>query len=94
MINFYRKICFLEHKHNFFFLEHEIIVATTRPETLFGDVAIAVHPDDERYAKYIGQQVWHTLRQTYIPIISDYLVDKQFGTGKHISDFVILNNIL
>ncbi|XP_026299462.1 valine--tRNA ligase, mitochondrial isoform X2 [Apis mellifera] len=61
--------------------KHEIIVATTRPETLFGDVAIAVHPDDERYAKYIGQQVWHTLRQTYIPIISDYLVDKQFGTG-------------
>lgn len=69
-------------------------MATTRPETLFGDVAIAVHPDDERYAKYIGQQVWHTLRQTYIPIISDYLVDKQFGTGKHISDFIILNNIL
>ncbi|CAK9802615.1 Valine--tRNA ligase [Anthophora plagiata] len=59
----------------------EIIVATTRPETVFGDVAIAVHPDDERYAKYIGQQVWHTLRKTYIPVVSDPLVDKEFGTG-------------
>ncbi|KOC61527.1 Valine--tRNA ligase [Habropoda laboriosa] len=60
---------------------HEIVVATTRPETVFGDVAIAVHPDDERYAKYIGQQVWHAIRRTYIPVVSDPLVDKQFGTG-------------
>lgn len=60
-------------------------MATTRPETLFGDVAIAVHPDDERYAKHIGQQVWHPLRETYIPVISDSLVDKEFGTGKYIS---------
>ncbi|KZC08286.1 Valine--tRNA ligase, partial [Dufourea novaeangliae] len=59
----------------------EIVVATTRPESLFGDVAIVVHPDDERYAKYIGQKVWHTLRQTYIPIVADSLVDKNFGTG-------------
>ncbi|XP_076764385.1 valyl-tRNA synthetase, mitochondrial [Xylocopa sonorina] len=61
--------------------EHEIVVATTRPETLFGDVAIAVHPDDERYAHYIGQQVWHHLRKTYIPVVSDPLVDREFGTG-------------
>ncbi|XP_043585480.1 valine--tRNA ligase-like [Bombus pyrosoma] len=61
--------------------KHEIVVATTRPETLFGDVAIAVHPDDERYTKYIGHQVWHTLRETYIPVISDPLVDRQYGTG-------------
>ncbi|XP_076169430.1 valine--tRNA ligase-like isoform X3 [Ptiloglossa arizonensis] len=59
----------------------EIIVATTRPETVFGDVAIAVHPDDERYSKYIGQNVWHDLRQIYIPIIPDPLVDKTVGTG-------------
>ncbi|XP_048263293.1 valine--tRNA ligase, mitochondrial isoform X2 [Bombus terrestris] len=59
----------------------KIVVATTRPETLFGDVAIAVHPDDERYTKYIGHQVWHTLRETYIPVISDPLVDRQYGTG-------------
>ncbi|XP_026675476.1 valine--tRNA ligase-like isoform X2 [Ceratina calcarata] len=61
--------------------EQEIVVATTRPETLFGDVAIAVHPEDERYAQYIGKQVWHTLRETYIPVVSDALVDRQFGTG-------------
>ncbi|KAF3422053.1 hypothetical protein E2986_01130 [Frieseomelitta varia] len=61
--------------------KHEIIVATTRPETVFGDVAIAVHPDDERYAKYIGQQVWHALKETYIPVISDPLVDREYGTG-------------
>ncbi|XP_043585481.1 valine--tRNA ligase, mitochondrial-like [Bombus pyrosoma] len=61
--------------------KHEIVVAAIRPETLFRDVAIAVHPDDERYTKYIGHQVWHTLRETYIPIISDPLVDRQYGTG-------------
>lgn len=70
-----------------FFLEHEIVVATTRPETLYGDVAIAVHPDDERYAKYIGQQVWHTLRETYIPVICDSLVDRNFGTGHFLYQF-------
>ncbi|XP_078041025.1 valyl-tRNA synthetase, mitochondrial isoform X2 [Augochlora pura] len=59
----------------------EIVVATTRPESVFGDVAIAVHPDDERYAKYIGQTVWHSLRETHIPIIADRLVDRNFGTG-------------
>ena len=59
----------------------EIIVATTRPETVFGDVAIAVHPDDQRYAKYIGQKVWHVLRETYIPVVPDPSVDMNFGTG-------------
>ncbi|XP_017753133.1 PREDICTED: valine--tRNA ligase [Eufriesea mexicana] len=79
--------------------KHEIIVTTSRPETLFGDVAIAVHPDDERYAKYIGQQVWHPLRETHIPVISDSLVDKQFGTGvmkitaaHDPLDYIIANN--
>lgn len=59
----------------------EIVVATTRPETLFGDVAIAVHPDDERYAQYIGRKVWHALRETYIPVIPDASVDSKIGTG-------------
>lgn len=59
----------------------EIVVATTRPETVFGDVAIAVHPDDDRYTKYIGQYVWHALRETYIPVIADRSVIQDFGTG-------------
>nr|XP_033328295.1 valine--tRNA ligase isoform X2 [Megalopta genalis]XP_033328296.1 valine--tRNA ligase isoform X2 [Megalopta genalis]XP_033328297.1 valine--tRNA ligase isoform X2 [Megalopta genalis] len=59
----------------------EIVVATTRPESLFGDVAIAVHPNDERYTKYIGQTVWHSLRETYIPVIADQSVERDFGTG-------------
>ncbi|WCJ25225.1 Valine--tRNA ligase [Euphorbia peplus] len=59
-----------------------LIVATTRPETLFGDVAIAVHPKDERYSQYIGRMA--IVPMTYgrhVPIISDKHVDKDFGTG-------------
>ncbi|XP_066587270.1 valine--tRNA ligase, mitochondrial-like isoform X2 [Prorops nasuta] len=59
----------------------KIVVATTRPETLHGDVAIAVHPQDSRYADLIGQDVWHPLREVYVPIIADSLVDRNFGTG-------------
>ncbi|XP_054013458.1 valine--tRNA ligase-like [Hylaeus anthracinus] len=79
-----KKITFGEIAHIAYPVENtndEIVVATTRPETLFGDVAIAVHPDNEIYAKYIGQNVWHALRETYIPVIADSLVDKNFGTG-------------
>lgn len=61
---------------------HEaIIVATTRPETLFGDVAVAVHPEDDRYKKLIGQQVKLPLTERTIPIIADEYVDPEFGTG-------------
>ncbi|KAL7114480.1 hypothetical protein ACP275_04G123600 [Erythranthe tilingii] len=59
-----------------------LTIATTRPETLFGDTAVAVHPEDERYSKYIGQQA--IVPMTYgrhVPIISDKYVDKDFGTG-------------
>lgn len=58
------------------------MVATTRPETIFGDVAIAVHPNDERYSKYIGRYVLHPVRETFIPIIADSSVKREFGTGK------------
>ncbi len=58
-----------------------IIVATTRPETMLGDVAIAVHPDDERYQKLIGKQVKLPLTDRTIPIIADTYVDPLFGTG-------------
>ncbi|MFZ2315088.1 MAG: valine--tRNA ligase [Gammaproteobacteria bacterium] len=58
-----------------------LVVATTRPETLLGDVAVAVHPDDERYQHLIGQQVKLPLTERTIPIIADTYVDPAFGTG-------------
>ena len=58
-----------------------IIVATTRPETIFGDVAIAVHPDDKKYSELIGKTVMIPLSGRQIPIISDEYVDRNFGTG-------------
>jgi len=58
-----------------------IIVATTRPETLLGDVAIAVHPDDERYKHLVGKQVQLPLTDRTIPVIADNYVDPLFGTG-------------
>ncbi len=59
----------------------EIVVATTRPETIFGDVAVAVHPDDERYKDLIGYHVLLPLTGREIPIIADEYVDPEFGTG-------------
>lgn len=59
----------------------EIKVATTRPETMLGDVAVAVHPDDKRYQKYIGENVTLPLTNREVPIIADSFVDKDFGTG-------------
>jgi len=58
-----------------------IIVATTRPETMLGDAAIAVHPNDERYQDLIGKQVKLPLTGRSIPIIADEYVDPEFGTG-------------
>jgi valyl-tRNA synthetase len=58
-----------------------IIIATTRPETMLGDSAVAVHPDDERYRCFIGKQVRLPLTDRLIPIIADRHVDPQFGTG-------------
>ncbi len=58
-----------------------LTVATTRPETMLGDVAVMVHPEDERYAHLIGQQVTLPLCSRTIPVIADDYVDKAFGTG-------------
>jgi valyl-tRNA synthetase len=58
-----------------------LTVATTRPETMLGDVAVMVHPEDERYAHLIGQNVKLPLCDREIPIIADDYVDKEFGTG-------------
>ena len=58
-----------------------LVVATTRPETLLGDAAVAVHPEDERYTHLIGKQVRLPLADRLIPIIADEYVDREFGTG-------------
>lgn len=59
----------------------EIVVATTRPETMLGDVAIAVHPDDERYKHLIGTKVILPITDREVPIIADEYVEKDYGTG-------------
>ena len=58
-----------------------ITVATTRPETMFGDVAVAVHPDDERYKDIVGKELLLPLTDRKIRIIADSFVEKDFGTG-------------
>ncbi len=58
-----------------------VVVATTRPETMLGDVAVAVHPQDERYGHLVGQQLHLPLTGRTIPVIADDYVDKDFGTG-------------
>ena len=58
-----------------------VIVATTRPETMLGDTAVAVNPKDERYKNLVGKNIVLPLTDREIPIISDTLVDKEFGTG-------------
>ncbi len=61
--------------------ERTLVVATTRPETMLGDTAVAVHPEDERYADLIGQTVVLPLLNREIPVVADEYVDKEFGTG-------------
>jgi valyl-tRNA synthetase len=58
-----------------------IPVATTRPETILGDTAVAVHPEDHRYSQYIGQTALVPMLNREIPIIADEYVDREFGTG-------------
>ena len=61
--------------------ERFLVVATTRPETMLGDTAVAVHPEDSRYASLIGQRVRLPLTGREIPIIADDHVDPEFGSG-------------
>jgi len=58
-----------------------VVIATTRPETLFGDTAVAVNPEDERYASLVGKTLILPLVGREIPVIADEYVDKEFGTG-------------
>jgi valyl-tRNA synthetase len=59
----------------------DIVIATTRPETLLGDTAVAVHPEDPRYAGLAGKEVFLPLTGRRIPVIADAYVDREFGTG-------------
>jgi valyl-tRNA synthetase len=56
-------------------------VATSRPETMFGDVALAVNPNDSRYAQYIGRKVINPVNKKRIPVIGDNRVKTDFGSG-------------
>jgi valyl-tRNA synthetase len=61
--------------------QEHIVVATTRPETMLGDTAVAVHPEDERYKHLVGKRVLLPLMEREIPIVADQMVDREFGTG-------------
>jgi valyl-tRNA synthetase len=61
--------------------EESLVVATTRPETMLGDTAVMVHPEDERYTHLIGKQVRLPITGRLVPVIADAYVDKAFGTG-------------
>ncbi|MEK6647463.1 MAG: valine--tRNA ligase [Candidatus Firestonebacteria bacterium] len=58
-----------------------VVVATTRPETMFGDTAVAIHPDDNRYLKFLGKTIILPIAKREIPVISDSYVELKFGTG-------------
>lgn len=66
--------------------EDEVVVATTRVETMLGDTAVAVHPDDPRYKHLHGKFVVHPFCNKKLPIVCDDFVDKEFGTGEGFSD--------
>ncbi len=62
-------------------IQEYVVVATTRPETMLGDTAVAVNPEDERYRHLVGKRVLLPLMEREIPVISDEMVDREFGTG-------------
>ncbi|HKS31378.1 MAG TPA: valine--tRNA ligase, partial [Chthoniobacterales bacterium] len=76
-------------KGSLYFVRYELVdepgrfleVATTRPETIMADTAVAVPPNDKRYAHLVGQRVWRPLARAEIPIVADELIDPEFGTG-------------
>ena len=76
-------------KSTLYYVRYELVdapgryleVATTRPETIMADVALAVHPRDQRYANSLGKKVWRPLDRAEIPVIADEGIDPEFGTG-------------
>lgn len=75
------------HYVHLFKIDDKLVVATSRPETIFGDVALAVNPDDCRYAEFVGKYVVNPLNGLVIPVVVDGRVKADFGTGKIISYF-------
>ncbi|MFT5413678.1 MAG: valyl-tRNA synthetase, partial [Verrucomicrobiales bacterium] len=78
-----------ESQSKFFYMRYEIVdgegeyleIATTRPETIMGDTAVAVHPKDDRYKHLIGKKVWRPFPRAEIPIVADEHIDMELGTG-------------
>ena len=76
-------------KGNLYYVQYEIVeepgrfleVATTRPETIMADTAVAIHPNDKRYVDLVGKHAWRPLAREKIPIIADEAIDPEFGTG-------------
>src|SRR5207247_6749725 len=76
-------------KGSLHFVRYEVVdepgrfleVATTRPETIMADTAVAVHPNDKRYTGLVGKQVWRPLAREKLPIVADEAIDPEFGTG-------------
>lgn len=82
------EVLYSEEKSNLYFVKYRlkdsdayITVATVRPETIMGDVAVCVNPDDERYKDFVGKTVIVPLVNREVPVIADTYVDKEFGTG-------------
>src|SRR3989344_1963172 len=76
------EIYYKEQKDTLYYINYgPITVATTRPETMLADTAVAVHPGDERYKKLIGTKITLPITGREIPIIADHAVEKEFGTG-------------
>ncbi len=82
------EVTYAEHEGHFWHIKYPIensdefvIIATTRPETMLGDTALAVHPDDERYKHLVGKNVILPLVNKPIPVVADEYVEKDFGTG-------------
>jgi valyl-tRNA synthetase len=73
-------------------LAEEVVVATTRPETLFGDTAVAINPSDPKYKKLHGKFVVNPLTDEKLPIILDESVDSNFQTGSKIFIFYFFTN--
>jgi len=61
--------------------DNEVVVATTRPETMLGDTAVAVHPQDERWKPYVGKQALLPLMRRSLPIVADEYADPEMGSG-------------
>jgi valyl-tRNA synthetase len=76
-------------KGSLYFVRYEVVdepgrfleVATTRPETIMADTAVAVHPNDKRYTDLVGKQVWRPLPREKLPVVADEAIDPEFGTG-------------